>query len=109
MAIMKRQASKSALVKELHDKGIPVPDEPTIKNLTERLSWLPGKGYVFRRFKVHPDPLHPCMRLEQNVLTYVPNSPMAEKIVKSRKVMMIARTLMPWDGIPILDPTEEEE
>lgn len=105
---MTRKANKSALVKELRDREIPIPDEPTIKNLTQRLSWLPGKGFVFRRFKVHPDPTHPCMRLEQNVLTYVPNSPLAEKIVKSKRVMVVARTPMPWDGLVILDPEEED-
>ena len=109
MAKMTRKANKAALVKELRDKEIPIPDNPTIENLSKRLAWLPGKGFVFRRFKVHPDPTHPCMRLEQNVLTYVPNSPMAEKIVKSQRVMVVARTPMPWDGLVILDPTEEEE
>ena len=106
---MARKANKAALVKELRDKEIPIPKNPTIENLTKRLSWLPGKGFVFRRFKPHPDPTHPCMRLEQNVLTYVPNSAMAEKIVKSKRVMIVARTPMPWDGLVIVDPVEDEE
>ena len=109
MAKVARTASKAKLVKELRDKEIPIPNNPTIENLTKRLAWLPGKGYVFRRFKAHPDPLHPCMRLEQNVLTYVPNSSMAEKIIKSRRVMVVARTPTPWDGLVILDPDAEDE
>jgi hypothetical protein len=109
MAKMTRKASKAALVKELRDKGVPIPQKPTIENLTSRLSWLGGKGFVFRRFKIHPDPLHPCMMLEQNVLTYVPNSRFAEKIVSSKKVMVVARTPMPWDGLAIVDPPAEDE
>ena len=109
MAQMTRTASKSALVKELHDKGIPVPKEPSIKNLIKRLNWLPGKGWVLRLFKPHPDPLNPANLLEQGVLTYVPNSKFAENIVKSKRVMVVARTPMAWDGLVILEPTEDEE
>jgi hypothetical protein len=109
MAKVTRKANKAALVKELRDKEIPIPKNPTIENLTKRLSWLGGKGFVFRRFKVHPDPLHPCMTLEQNVLTYVPNSRFAERIVRSKKVMVVARTPMPWDGLAIVDPPVEDE
>ena len=108
---MTGKASKAALVKELRDKGIPIPEKPTIENLTARLSWLGGKGWILRRFKPHPDPSHPANLLEHGVLTYVPNSTFAEKIVKSKKVMIVARAPMPWDGVPILEPqdiTEEE-
>ena len=108
---MKRTASKAKLVKELRDKGIPIPDKPTIENLTSRLSWLGGKGWILRRFKPHPDPSHPVNLLEHGVITYVPNSKFAENIVKSQKVMIVARTHLPWDGVAILEPqdiTEEE-
>lgn len=108
---MTRKANKAALVKQLRDKGVPVPEKPTIENLTARLSWLGGKGWVLRRFKPHPDETHPVNLLEQGVLTYVPNSTFAEKIVKSKRVMVVARTPMPWDGVAILEPqdiTEEE-
>ena len=108
---MTGKKSKSALVKELRDKGIPIPEKPTVENLTSRLSWLGGKGWVLRRFKPHPDPSHPANLLEHGVLTYVPNSLFAEKIVKSKRVMVVARTPLPWDGLAILEPqdiTEEE-
>ena len=105
---MTRKASKASLVKELRDKGIPIPDKPTIENLTSRLSWIGGKGWILRRFKPHPEPLHPANLLEHGVMTYVPNSVFAEKIVKSKKVMIVGRVMLPPDGMPILDPTEEE-
>jgi hypothetical protein len=106
---MTRKASKAALVKELREKGVPVPNKPTIENLTARLSWLGGKGWIFRRFKPHPDPNNPANLLEQGVLTYVPNSRFAESIVKSKRVMVVARTPMPWDGVAILEPRPEDE
>jgi len=106
---MTRKASKAALVKELRDKEIPIPKNPTIEALTKRLRWLPGKGWILRRFKPHPEPSHPVNLLEHGVMTYVPNSKFAEKIVKSQKVMILGRTAMPWDGVAILDPTEDEE
>tara|TARA_R100001440_G_scaffold5671_1_gene12069 strand:+ start:242 stop:559 length:318 start_codon:yes stop_codon:yes gene_type:complete len=105
---MTRKANKAALVKELRDKDIPIPDKPTIENLTSRLSWLPGKGWILRRFKPHPEPLHPANLLEHGVMTYVPNSSFAEKIVKSQRVMIVGRVSLPPEGMPILDPTEEE-
>jgi len=105
-----RKANKAALVKELRDKQIPIPENPTIENLTSRLSWLGGKGWIVRLFKPHPEPSHPANLLEQGVMTYVPNSRFAEKIVESQKVMIVARTAMPWDGLAILDlPAEDEE
>ena len=106
---MTRKANKAALVKELRDKDIPIPDKPTVENLTARLSWLGGKGWILRRFKPHPDPNHPANLLEHGVMTYVPNSTFAEKIVKSGRVMIVARTPLPWDGVPILEPTSEDE
>tara|TARA_R110001592_G_scaffold315827_1_gene591960 strand:+ start:795 stop:1136 length:342 start_codon:yes stop_codon:yes gene_type:complete len=112
MAKVTRKANKAALVKELRDKQIPIPENPTIENLTSRLSWLGGKGWIVRLFKPHPEPSHPANLLEQGVMTYIPNSRFAEKIVKSQKVMIVARTPMPWDGVPILEPqdiTEDEE
>ena len=105
---MTRNQSKAALVKELRDRGIPIPEKPTIDNLTSRLSWLGGKGWILRRFKLHPEPTHPANLLEQGVMTYVPNSLFAEKIVKSQRVMIVGRVLLPPEGMPILDPTEEE-
>ena len=109
MAKMKRKASKAKLVKELRDKGIPIPDKPTIENLTSRLSWLGGKGWIVRLFKPHPEPSHPANLLEQGIMTYIPNSEFAEKIVKSQKVMVVARTHLPWDGVPILEPQDISE
>lgn len=106
---MTRKPNKAALVKELREKGIPVPDKPTVENLTARLNWLGGKGWILRRFKPHPDPNHPVNKLEHGVLTYVPNSIFAEKIVMSKKAMVVARAPMPWDGVPILEPTPEDE
>ena len=106
---MTRKASKAALVKELRDKEIPIPSNPTIESLTRRLRWLPGKGWILRLFKPHPDPNNPANLLEQGVMTYVPNSKLAENIVKSKKVMIVARTHMPWDGVAILEPSEDEE
>jgi len=101
--------NKSKLVKELHDKGIPIPKNPTIDTLKNRLRWLPGKGWVLRLFKPHPDPSHPANLLEHGVLTYVPNSKFAEKIVKSQRVMVVGRVITPSPDLPILEPTEDEE
>ena len=109
MAKMTRKASKASLVRELRDKGIPIPEEPTITNLTSRLSWLGGKGWILRRFKPHPEPSHPANLLEHGVITYVPNSKFAERIVRSKKVMILGRVPMPWDGVAILEPTAEDE
>ena len=109
MAKMTRKASKAALVKELRDKEIPIPENPTIENLRRRLRWLPGKGWILRLFKPHPEPSHPANLLEHGVITYVPNSKFAEKIVKSQKVMILGRVPMPWDGVAILDPPAEDE
>ena len=109
MAKMTRKASKATLVKELRDKDIPIPKNPTIEALQQRLRWLPGKGWVLRLFKPHPEPSHPANLLEQGVMTYVPNSRFAEEIVESQKVMIVARTAMPWDGLAILDPPAEDE
>ena len=106
---MTGKASKAALVKELRDKGIPIPEKPTIQNLTSRLSWLGGKGWILRRFKPHPEPSHPVNLLEHGVMTYVPNSIFAEKIVKSKKVMIVGRVMLPPQGLPILDPPGEDE
>ena len=106
-----KKKSKSALVREMHDRGIPVPEKATIALLEERLAtWISGSGWVLRRFKSH-HPGHPVMRLPRNVAVWVPDSDFARDCISSQKAMVLGRLDNP-DGLMVIDIsadyTEEE-
>jgi N-glycosylase/DNA lyase len=111
MATMaEKKKSKAALVREMHDRGIPVPDGATVALLEERLaSWISGKGWVLRRFKNHYEG-HPVMRLPRDVAVWVPDSDFARDCVSSKKAMILGRLDNP-EGLIVIDigPATEEE
>lgn len=101
-----KKKSKSALVREMHDRGIPVPEKATVALLEERLAtWISGNGWILRRFKNH-DKSHPVMRLPRNVAVWVPDSDFAHQCVSSKRVLVLGRMDNP-DGLIVIDINED--
>ena len=101
-------ATKAGLAKQLRSRGIPVPKDGKVADYQHRLdTWLPGKGYVVRLAKPSsriPDLEHPIHMLTSKQDTYwLPNSEMAQQIVGTRLVFVLARTTEPSKDTVIID------
>ncbi len=102
---MAKKKSKAKIVRELHDAGIPVDADLTVKELEHRLEhWKSPNGWLLRRFRPVPNNyMHPAMMLNINETTWVPDSEFAEIIVSSKKVMIVGRSFKAPKGVAVLD------
>ena len=102
---MTKKRNKAKIVRQLHDAGIPVDADLTVKELEHRLDhWKGSNGWLLRRFRPVPNnSMHPAMMLNINEMTWVPDSEFAEIIVSSQKVMVLGRAKEAPKDVRVLD------
>lgn len=100
--------SKASLTRELRKRNIPIPENPTIKNLQHRLDyWESGSGWLIRR--VRPARNSPFPELEHKTLYWLPNGRLARQVVKSGEFFSMGRYPIPPEGVAIFDIAFDEE
>jgi len=107
--------SKAKLVAELKEKGIVVPEDATVADLKHRLKhYKSGMGYMLRihrnagnRYAEHPLSLLDAPR---TALYWLPDSEMTDKILATRRVVVVGRVAKPSAKMVVIDvPSDYEE
>ena len=113
-AAKKKQPSKASLVTQLKEAGILVPEDADVPTMEHRLKfWKEGNGYMVRvyrnagsRFVGHPLTLLDSPR---KALYWLPPSEMTDKILASRRVIVVGRAEKPSSNMVVIDvPTDYE-
>jgi len=107
-AAAKKQPSKASLASELKDAGILLPESADVKEMEHRLKhWKAGKGYLIRlhrnagsRYKDHPLALLDSPR---KALYWLPPSDMTDKIIATKRVVVIGRSEKPSSNTVFID------
>jgi hypothetical protein len=95
--------SKAALVRQLKERGVPVPKGAKVSDLQHRLKhWKGGKGYLMR-LALTPKKDSLAAVLEQGKLYWVPNSTYAEQLAKTRVVYIVGMESEPPASVVALD------
>lgn len=97
--------SKASLVRQLKQKGVPVPKGATVADLKHRAThWKGGNGFLFRlAIPNRKGPNHPVALLEQGKVYWVPNSEFARVIAESNMVFIMDTTPEPPATAVFLD------
>jgi len=98
--------TKSSIASKLKRAGIPVPQSATVTEMQHRLNhWLPGDGWLVRLLRASSRmPEHPISLLpSKGEMYWLPNSKMAQKIIGSRLVLVVARTDKPSNDATFVD------
>lgn len=113
-AASSKKPSKASLVTKLKEAGILIPEDADIATMQHRLKfWKEGNGYMVRvhrnagsRFAGHPLALLDSPR---KALYWLPPSEMADKILATRRVVIVGRTEKPSNNMVVIDvPTDYE-
>ena len=100
--------AKAGLASSLKDKGIPLPVSGEASDMEHRLKhWKSGMGYMVRlhrnaggRFKDHPLSLLDSPR---KALYWLPDSDMTDKILATRRVVVVGRVSEPSSNMIVID------
>jgi len=100
--------TKAAMASALKDKGIPLPKSGEVSDMEHRLRhWKSGMGYMVRlhrnagaRYKDHPLSLLDAPR---KALYWLPDSEMTEKILLTRRVVVVGRVSEPSNNMVVID------
>ena len=113
-AASSKKPSKASLVTKLKEAGIKIPQDADIATMQHRLKyWKEGDGYMVRvhrnagsRFVGHPLALLDSPR---KALYWLPPSEMTDKILATRRVVIVGRTSEPSNNMVVIDvPTDYE-
>ena len=101
--------NKASLTRELRKRNIPIPENPTLKNLHHRIDiWESGQGWVVRRVRPPRNSAFP--QLEHKTLYWIPNGRLARQVVKTGEFFSLGRYPTPPEGVTVFDiPFGEEE
>tara|TARA_R100001443_G_scaffold50290_2_gene62516 strand:+ start:2553 stop:2960 length:408 start_codon:yes stop_codon:yes gene_type:complete len=109
-----KKPSKASLVTKLKEAGILVPEDADVATMEHRLKfWKEGHGYMVRihrnagsRFAEHPLILLDSPR---KALYWLPPSEMTDKILATRRVVVVGRSEKPSSNMVVIDvPTDYE-
>ena len=100
--------TKAAMASALKEKGIPLPESGEASDMEHRLKhWKSGMGYMVRlhrnaggRFKDHPLSLLDSPR---KALYWLPDSEMTDKILATRRVVVVGRVSEPSSNMIVID------
>jgi hypothetical protein len=107
--------SKAKMSAELKEKGIPLPESGEASDMEHRLKhWLPGMGYMVRihrnagkRYADHPLSL---LTAPRKALYWLPASEMTDKILATKRVVIVGRVAKPSAKMVVIDvPSDYEE
>ena len=98
-------SQKAKLVSALKKKGIPIPENATIKDLEHRLEhWKSPIGWLLRLAKPSSrKPHHPVSLITTKETCWIPDSLMAKLIVESKLVFVLGRTSTPPESVKVID------
>ena len=97
--------SKASLVKELNNRGIPIPKGAKVADLQHRVDhWLTGQGWLLRLAKpASRAPSNPVTLIDTRDTIWLPDSRMARMVVESKLVFVMGRCAEPPNDVPTLD------
>ena len=107
--------SKAKLAAELKEKGISIPEDATVADMKHRLKhYKPGMGYMMRihrnagkRYADHPLSL---LTAPRKALYWLPASEMTDRIIATKRVVVVGRVAKPSDTMVVIDvPSDYEE
>lgn len=95
--------SKAALVRQLKERGLPVPKGAKVAELQHRLKhWKSPNGYLMRlALPVKKGTLAELFTPEQ--VYWVPDSEFANALAKTQVIYIMSRALTPPSGVIVLD------
>ena len=98
-------ANKTTLIKELKEKGIPIPKGTKVADLEHRLAhWKSGKGYLFRLAVPSSRAANtPAEALPDGEIYWIPDSDYAKLIADTNMVFLLGRVEQPPLGVTIID------
>ena len=107
--------SKAKLAAELKEKGIAIPEGATVADMKHRLKhYKPEMGYMLRIHRIagkkYAD--HPLSLLTapRKALYWLPASDMTDRIVATKRVVVVGRVAKPSDSMVVIDvPSDYEE
>lgn len=100
--------TKAAVASALKDKGIALPESGEASDMEHRLRhWKSGMGYMVRlhrnagaRYKDHPLSL---LTAPRKALYWLPDSEMTDKILATRRVVVVGRSSEPSSNMVVID------
>lgn len=100
--------TKAGMASALKEKGIPLPVSGEASDMEHRLRhWKSGMGYLVRlhrnagaRYKDHPLSLLVAPR---KALYWLPDSEMTDKILATRRVVVVGRSSEPSSNMVVID------
>tara|TARA_R100001015_G_C4601250_1_gene156195 strand:- start:761 stop:1177 length:417 start_codon:yes stop_codon:yes gene_type:complete len=106
--------TKAAMASALKEKGIPLPESGEASDMEHRLRhWKSGMGYMIRihrnaggRYANHPLSLLDSPR---KALYWLPDSDMTDKIIATRRVVVVGRTSEPSSNMVVIDVPSDYE
>ena len=106
--------SKAKLAAELRDKGISIPEDATVADMKHRLKhYKPGMGYMMRihrnagkRYADHPLSL---LTAPRKALYWLPASEMTDRIIATKRVVVVGRVAKPSDTMVVIDVPSDYE
>ena len=108
--------TKAAMASALKDKGIPLPESGEAADMEHRLRhWKEGEmGYMIRihrnagkRYADHPLSL---LNAPRKALYWLPESEMTDKILATRRVVVVGRVAKPSTNMTVIDvPSDYEQ
>lgn len=98
-------SERAKLVKQLHTKGIQIPEGATIADLQHRLEhWLSCNGWLVRLAKPKSrKPDSPLSLIPDTNTYWLPDSRMAREIIETKLVFVLGRTSSPPEGTLVID------
>ena len=106
--------TKAAMASALKEKGIPLPESGEASDMEHRLRhWKSGMGYMIRihrnaggRYANHPLSLLDSPR---KALYWLPDSDMADKIIATRRGVVVGRVSEPSSNMVVIDVPSDYE
>ena len=106
--------SKAGMASALKEKGIPLPESGEASDMEHRLRhWKSGMGYMIRihrnaggRYANHPLSLLDSPR---KALYWLPDSDMTDKIIATRRVVVVGRASEPSSNMVVIDVPSDYE
>ena len=89
----KPKVSKASVAKLLHEKGLPVLEDDTIKDMEARLSWRSNRGWLIRIIRMNPflESLGMKRLPRKNHLYRLPDGELSDAVMKTKKVVCVRR------------------
>ena len=90
-----KKPSLASLSKQMHDKGLSVPDDATVSMLEHRLAhWRGPNGYVVRLYRNAVGPLREA-GLMSGKMYWLPDSDWAQMLIETKRLQIVTRTQEP--------------